>query len=74
LIFNNDITFFELSLVTNNKEHFKAASSRKEAQYGPLVSDLELADFSVSLITIEFGCLGNCSSELWDVTNLLFVC
>jgi len=28
-------------------------------EYGPLVSDLELTGFGVSLVTIEIGCLGH---------------
>ena len=47
---DNDIVLLELSVVTNDEEHITAASSRKEVRYGPLVSDLELADFNVSLV------------------------
>jgi len=49
----------ELSVVTNSEEHFKAANSRKEAQYGSLISNLEPAGFTALLATIEVGCLGH---------------
>ena len=61
-----------ISVVTNDEEHIKAGSSRKEARYGPLVSDLELADFSVSLVTIEVACLGHFLPS--SVLNLCKVC
>ena len=48
LISNDHIILLELSVVTN-REHFVAASSRKEARYGPLISDLEHTGLSVSL-------------------------
>ena len=54
------------------KVHIKAASSIKEVQYGPLVSNLKLADFSVSLVTIEVGRL--CHFLLSSVSNLCKVC
>jgi len=72
LFSNNDIILLEPSVVTNSEVHTKAASSRKEARYWPLVSDLELADFSVSLVTIEVGCSGHFLPS--SVSNLCKVC
>ena len=40
--------------------------------YGPLFFDLELADFSVSLVTIEVGCLGHFLPS--SVSDLCKVC
>ena len=53
------VILLELSVVNNSEEHFKAASSRKEAQYGSIISDLGLAGFTASLVTIEVGYLGH---------------
>jgi len=60
LISDDYVILLELSVVvTNSEEHFKAASSRKEARYGPLISDLELTGFTVLFAAIEVGCLGH---------------
>ena len=59
LISSDHIILMELSVVTNTEQHFVAASSRKEAHYGPLLLDLEHTGLSVTLVTIEVGCLGH---------------
>jgi len=58
-ISDDPVIVLELSVVTNSEEHFKAANFRKEAQCGSLISDLELAGFTASLVTIEVDCLGD---------------
>jgi len=40
LVSDDHVILLELSVVTNSDDHFKAASSRKEARYGSLISDL----------------------------------
>ena len=59
LISSDHIILIQLSVVTNTEQHFVAASSRKEARYGPLFLDLEHTGLSVTLVTIEVGCLGH---------------
>jgi len=66
------IILLELSVVTNNEEHFNAASSRKEARYGPIVSDLELTGFGVALVTIEIGYLGHFLPT--SISNICKIC
>ena len=72
MISSDHIILLELSVVTNTEQHFMAASSRKETRYGPLLSDLEHAGLSVTLVTIEVGCLGHFLPSF--ISNLCKVC
>ena len=59
LVSSDSIVLFELTVVTNTKHHFSAASHRKQDCYGPLLQDLQDSVSSVDLVTIEIGCLGH---------------
>ena len=72
LISSDHNILMELSVVTNTEEHFVAASSRKEARYSTLLSDLEHTGLSVTLVTIEVGCLGHFLPS--SISNLCKVC
>ena len=59
LVSSDSITLLELSVVTNTKHHFLAASHRKQDHYGPLLQDLKCTSLSIELVTVEVGCLGH---------------
>jgi len=61
--FSDSIVLFELTVVTNTKHHFIAASLRNQDHYGPLLRDLKDSVSSVDLVTIEIGCLGHFTPE-----------
>ena len=71
LISDDGNILLELSVVTNTEQHFAAASSRKVARYGPLLSDLEHTGLFVEL-TIEVECLGHFLPS--TISNLCRVC
>ena len=55
----DSITLLELSVVTNTKHHFLAASHRKQDRYVPLLQDLKYTSLSIELVTLKVGCLGH---------------
>ena len=55
---SDSVVLFKLTVVTNTRNHFTAASFRKRDCYGPLLHDLQDSIQSVDLVTIEIGCLG----------------
>jgi len=63
LVSSDYIALFELTVITNTKHHFTAASLRKQDHYGPLLQDLQDSVSSVDLVTIEIGCLGHFTPE-----------
>ena len=74
MISDDGIILLELSVVTSTEQHFAAASSRKVARYGPLLSDLERTGLFVELVTIEVRYIGHfLPSTLWDIMELLTV-
>ena len=62
----------QLSPIQNNTLQLPAASSRKVAHYGPLLSDLERTGLFVELVTIEVGYLGHFLPS--TISNLCRVC
>ena len=74
LVSSDSIVLFELTVVTNTKHHFTAASLRKQDRYGPLLQDLRDSALSVDLVTIEIGCLGHFTpatiSKLSEICHL----
>ena len=58
--------------ITNTEQHFAAASSRKVACYGPLLSDLACTGLFFEVVTIEVGCLGHFLPS--TISNLCRVC
>jgi len=73
LVSDDHVILLELSVASyyNSEDHFKA--EKKLDMHGPLISDLELAGFTASLVTIEVGCLVGHFLQT-TVTNICKVC